>query len=82
MWPAGAAGSARDSLAGAAAVADRLPAELGRAVLVGAREAFTGGLHGAAIGASVLMLLGAVLAPVLLRGAGTPGDPGDGGGPA
>ncbi|MCX4749356.1 MFS transporter [Kitasatospora sp. NBC_01287] len=72
--PAAVAGPARDSLGGADAVVGRLPEGLGRAVLVAAREAFTGGLQGAAIAAAVLMALGAVLAVPLLRGVGTPGS--------
>ncbi|MCO1599623.1 MFS transporter [Micromonospora sp. RHAY321] len=72
--PAEARDTARETLAGAVAVAEGLPAELGDTVLHVARLAFTDGLHLAAIAAVVAMLLGAATALVALRGV-RPGDP-------
>ncbi|GAB2747350.1 MFS transporter [Kitasatospora kifunensis] len=66
--PSEVVGSVRDSLGGADAVAGQLPAGLGHSVLVAAREAFCGGMQGAAIAAAALMAIGSVLAAVLLRG--------------
>jgi len=79
--------SARDSLAGAVALAATLPQPLGNLVLIAAREAFTSGLHVVA-GASAVELLGvAVLALSMLRevrpiGATQPTETADGRGPA
>jgi DHA2 family multidrug resistance protein-like MFS transporter len=66
--PAGpAVDAARDSLAGAVALAATLPEPLGNLVLIAARDAFTSGLHVVA-GASAVVLLGvAVLALSMLR---------------
>jgi DHA2 family multidrug resistance protein-like MFS transporter len=59
--------AARDSLDGAVAAAQRLPADLGAAVLEPAQAAFTGGLNlGAAIAAAIAALA-AVLAATRLR---------------
>ncbi|MDH6131854.1 DHA2 family multidrug resistance protein-like MFS transporter [Kitasatospora sp. MAA4] len=57
----------RENLGGAQAVAARLPGAGGQAVLHAAREAFTGGMHAAAVAAAVLMAAAGVLAPALLR---------------
>ena len=65
--PAPAASTARETLGGALAVADQLPAPLSSQVLVVARDAFLDGMHAAAIGAAALMAAGAVLSMVLLR---------------
>ncbi|SEG80147.1 MFS transporter, DHA2 family, multidrug resistance protein [Thermomonospora echinospora] len=65
--PERAAEQARDTLGGAAAVAERLPGDLGAALLGTAREAFVGGLHAAAAVATVLIAAAAVLSAVLLR---------------
>ncbi|TJZ55677.1 MFS transporter [Streptomyces piniterrae] len=65
--PAGAADAARETLAGAAAVAGRLPERAGEALLTAARSAFTEGLQVAVLGAAGVMACGAVLAVGLLR---------------
>jgi DHA2 family multidrug resistance protein-like MFS transporter len=68
--PRGAAAAARDSLAGAAAAASRLPGGPGAALLDAARQAFT---HGLNITAAVSMAAAAglgLLAVMLLRHAG------------
>ncbi|AYY14575.1 MFS transporter [Actinobacteria bacterium YIM 96077] len=65
--PAGAADTARDTLAGAVTVADHLPAELADQLLGPAREAFTNGLNVVAgVGAAVAAIV-TVLALRLLR---------------
>ncbi|NUS28023.1 MAG: MFS transporter [Streptomyces sp.] len=61
--PASAPDAARETLGGALAVADRVP---GLATV--AREAFTSGMQGAAIGGAVFLAGAAVLAAVTLRG--------------
>ncbi|MBQ0906575.1 MFS transporter [Micromonospora sp. U21] len=66
--PADARDAARETLGGALAVAEGLPADLGDAVLHAARLAFADGLHLAAIAATVAMLLGALVALATLRG--------------
>jgi MFS transporter, DHA2 family, multidrug resistance protein len=65
--PAGAAGTATDTLAGAVQVADRLPQTLATDVLDPAREAFTQGLQVAATVSGVLIVAAAVLVATLLR---------------
>ncbi|AZP20599.1 MFS transporter [Streptomyces aquilus] len=65
--PASAPDVARETLGGALAVADRVP---GLATV--AREAFTSGMQGAAIGGAVFLTLAAVVAAVTLRGVETP----------
>ncbi|OPG04145.1 MFS transporter [Streptomyces sp. GKU 895] len=65
--PASAPDTARETLGGALAVADRVP---GLATV--AREAFTTGMQGAAIGGAVFLTLAAVVAAVTLRGVETP----------
>jgi len=65
--PAQAAALARDTLGGAVAVARKLPADAGAAVLAASREAFTTGLQVTA-GISAVVAVGiAVLATVMLR---------------
>ncbi|SNX64229.1 DHA2 family multidrug resistance protein-like MFS transporter [Streptomyces sp. TLI_55] len=61
--PASAPDAARETLGGALAVADRVP---GLATV--AREAFTSGMQGAAIGGAVFLTLAAVVAAFALRG--------------
>jgi len=80
--PTQAAVAARDTLGGAVAVAQQLPAGLGAALLAASREAFTTGLQVTA-GISAVVAVGiAVLATVTLRhvpatsGAG-PAEPGE-----
>ncbi|MEV0373180.1 MFS transporter [Streptomyces sp. NPDC050636] len=70
--PVEAADAARETLAGAAAVAGQLPGRAGEALLTAARAAFTEGLHVAVVGAAGVMALGAVLAVGLLRGVHPP----------
>ncbi|MFH8409627.1 MFS transporter [Streptomyces sp. NPDC018019] len=69
--PAGAAEAVRETLAGAAAVAGELPGRAGEALLTAARTAFVHGMHAALLGAAAVMVLGALLAAVLLRGVRT-----------
>lgn len=66
--PAGALETARETLGGAAAVAAELPAPLGGPLLTAAREAFVSGMQLAALATGALLLAGALLALVLLRG--------------
>lgn len=65
--PAEAAGAARETLAGAAAVSTALPGEAGAALLAVARTAFVDGLHMAAIGAALVMAAAAAIALRTLR---------------
>jgi DHA2 family multidrug resistance protein-like MFS transporter len=65
---AGVVGPAHETLGGAVAVARGLPGRSGDALLEAARVAFTHGLHAAAVGAAIVMALGAVVAWVTLRG--------------
>ncbi|WP_078893690.1 MFS transporter [Streptomyces sp. CT34] len=76
--PAGAAGAARETLAGATAVAAPLPGRIGTALLTAARTAFTHGLHAAVLCAAAVMAAAAVLAVALLRGVRTTGAGQDG----
>ncbi|MFH9227622.1 MFS transporter [Streptomyces lydicus] len=66
--PSGAADAARDTLAGAAAVAGELPGRAGEALLAAARTAFTDGLQTAVLVAAGVMALAAALTIALLRG--------------
>ncbi|MFI9581782.1 MFS transporter [Streptomyces sp. NPDC052236] len=61
----------RETLGGATASADQLPAATADTVLTAAREAFTHGMGFAALGAAVVMAGAALFSLVLLRGAGT-----------
>lgn len=61
-------GEAAETLSGALASAQSLPAELADSMVTAAREAFTNGLNAAAWVAAVLSAAGAVLAIALLRG--------------
>ncbi|MGW1987080.1 MFS transporter [Streptomyces collinus] len=65
--PSSAPAEARETLGGALADADRLPGRAGRSLLATAREAFTSGMHGAAIAGAVVLALAAVGAAVTLR---------------
>jgi MFS transporter, DHA2 family, multidrug resistance protein len=65
--PAGAAGTASDTLGGAVQVADRLPELLAADVLEPAREAFTQGLQVAATVSGVLVVAAAAMVARLLR---------------
>ncbi|MFI0226172.1 MFS transporter [Streptomyces lydicus] len=66
--PSGAADAARETLAGAAAVAGELPGRAGEALLAAARAAFTDGLQTAVLVAAGVMALAAALTIALLRG--------------
>jgi DHA2 family multidrug resistance protein-like MFS transporter len=70
--PAAAPAAAHETLGGALAVAQRLPARTGDALATAAREAFTHGMHGAAIAGAVLLLGAAFAAARTLRGIQVP----------
>ncbi|MET8686005.1 MFS transporter [Streptomyces sp. NPDC004732] len=65
--PDTAPAEARETLAGAVATASHLPTRTGDALLATAREAFTTGMHAAAVTGAVLLLAAAGLAAVALR---------------
>jgi DHA2 family multidrug resistance protein-like MFS transporter len=65
--PADAAGSARDTLAGATAAAANLPGDAAAALLGPARAAYTTGMHAAAGISAALLILVAGTVVVLLR---------------
>ncbi|MEU7301677.1 MFS transporter [Streptomyces sp. NPDC007189] len=65
--PAGAPAGARETLGDALATAAHLPGRTGASLLASAREAFTTGMHGAAVAGAVLLALAAVGAAVSLR---------------
>ncbi|MEW2404357.1 MFS transporter [Streptomyces sp. NPDC046862] len=65
--PASAPTPARETLGGALAVAEQLPGRAGDALAAAAREAFTSGMHGAAIAGAVVLLGAAVVAGAALR---------------
>jgi hypothetical protein len=64
--PAGAAGAARDSIAGASAVADRVGGAAGQALHHAASLAFVDGMQIAMLVAAAVTLAGAAVALVLL----------------
>ncbi|MBA2809190.1 MFS transporter [Streptomyces sp. KM273126] len=70
--PASAAEPARETLGGALAVAEQLPGRAGDALAAAAREAFTSGMHGAAIAGALVLLGAAVAGAVVLRGVRMP----------
>jgi DHA2 family multidrug resistance protein-like MFS transporter len=72
--PAGAAAVARDTLGSAVAVAAELPAQLGAAVLEGAREAFVQGMQLSSAIAAVVAVGLAILALRILRDAPAPSE--------
>lgn len=59
--------AARDSLAGAIDVAKGLPDEASTALLIGAREAFTNGMHAVAVASGTMMLAVIILTVTRLR---------------
>ncbi|WP_328343690.1 MFS transporter [Streptomyces violaceus] len=65
--PASAPAPARETLGGALAVAHRLPGRAGDALATAAREAFTSGMHAAALTSAVLLAGAAAAATVTLR---------------
>ncbi|MGW2723281.1 MFS transporter [Streptomyces sp. NPDC001492] len=66
--PASAPAPAHETLGGALAVAAQLPGRAGDALAATAREAFTSGMHGAAIAGTVVLVGAAALAARALRG--------------
>jgi DHA2 family multidrug resistance protein-like MFS transporter len=68
--PPDAAGTARDTLGGAVAVAGRLPEQVAAGLLEGARDAFLDALHVVAVVGSVGAAALAVVVAVVLRDAG------------
>ncbi|WP_342776193.1 MFS transporter [Nonomuraea terrae] len=73
--PPEAASAGRDSLGGAVSAAQGLPADLGAALLVPAREAFTSGLNVAAVISAAIAAVAAILAAVRLRHVPPTGQP-------
>jgi EmrB/QacA subfamily drug resistance transporter len=73
--PAGAAGAARDSIAGASAVAERVGGAAGQAMHHTASLAFVGGMQIAMLVAAAVTLAGAAVALVLLPARATDGAP-------
>ena len=65
--PEAAADAARDTLGGAVVAAQQLPADSGAALLDAARDAFTQGLHIAALTGAVIAILVAIAVAVRLR---------------
>jgi DHA2 family multidrug resistance protein-like MFS transporter len=65
--PPQAAEAARDTLGGAVATGDQLPEPLAAELLDAARDAFTQGLHLAALSSAVIAAATAILVAVLLR---------------
>ncbi len=72
--PADATVIARDTLGGAVAVAEQLPAQLGTAVLEVARDAFVQGMQAATTLSAVIAVGVAILAVVMLRNVGSGDD--------
>ncbi|MEU3410813.1 MFS transporter [Streptomyces sp. NPDC006658] len=65
--PAAAPAEARETLGGALAEAPGLPGRAGESLLTTAREAFTGGMHAAAVAGAATLALAAVVAATTLR---------------
>ncbi|MGW6269819.1 MFS transporter [Streptomyces sp. NPDC055060] len=65
--PDAAPAEARETLGGALAVARHLPDEAASALTTAARDAFTGGMHVAALSGAALLLVAAAVAAVTLR---------------
>ncbi|MFH9981409.1 MFS transporter [Streptomyces sp. NPDC017179] len=65
--PSSAPAAAHETLGGALAVAGHLPGRAGDALATAAREAFTSGMHGAALTGAVVLLLAATGAATTLR---------------
>ncbi|MDR3084407.1 MAG: MFS transporter [Streptomyces sp.] len=65
--PSSAPTAAHETLGGALAVAGQLPGRTGEALATAAREAFTDGMHGAAIAGTAVLLLAALAAAPLRR---------------
>ncbi|MFF9126088.1 MFS transporter [Streptomyces sp. NPDC014889] len=65
--PDSAPAAAHETLGGALAVAGHLPGRTGDALATAAREAFTSGMHGAALTGAAILLLAAIGAATTLR---------------
>ncbi|XOK62207.1 hypothetical protein ACJ7K1_03460 [Paenibacillus elgii] len=65
--PASAVQASRNSLAGATAIAEDLSEQVGKVLLTGAREAFTGGMHAVAAASGAIMLVTIILTVTRLR---------------
>ncbi|MGW1403998.1 MFS transporter [Streptomyces sp. NPDC002405] len=65
--PSSAPAAAHETLGGALAVARQVPGRAGDALATAAREAFTSGMHGAALTATAVLLLAAAGAATTLR---------------
>ncbi|MFI1365113.1 MFS transporter [Streptomyces griseochromogenes] len=65
--PASAPAEARETLGGALAVAGHLPGRASGALATTAREAFTTGMHGAALAGTAILVLAAIAAATTLR---------------
>jgi MFS transporter, DHA2 family, multidrug resistance protein len=69
--PSHSAEAARETLGGAFAAAQQLPAETGAALLAAAREAFAQAFEVAAITCAIVALAAAVMAAIMLRNVGS-----------
>ncbi|MFF4550300.1 MFS transporter [Streptomyces sp. NPDC001435] len=69
--PASAPAEARETLGGALATAGQLPGDAGRALATAAREAFTSGMHAAAIAGTVVLAGAAIASAATLRKIGS-----------
>ncbi|MCF0079293.1 MFS transporter [Streptomyces lomondensis] len=74
--PGSAPAPAHETLGGALAVAEQLPGRAGDVLATAAREAFTSGMHAAAIAGAALLLGAAALAAIMLRRVPGPEEPG------
>ena len=73
--PAESLEAVKDTLGGAVAVAAELPADIGNALLAVAREGFVDGLQVVAIVSTVLVLIAAAVAGILIRRSGVGAEP-------
>jgi DHA2 family multidrug resistance protein-like MFS transporter len=76
---AAVADAARDTLGGAIAVAETLPAEIGAALVAAAQTAFVDSIHVVAIVSGVGAVITAILAALALRGVPARSEPAEGG---
>ena len=75
--PAEAVDAARDTLGGALAIAQSLPAELGAALVAAAQTAFIDAIHFVAVVASIGAIVTAIVATAALRGVPARAEPAD-----
>jgi MFS transporter, DHA2 family, multidrug resistance protein len=75
--PVEAVDSARDTLGGALAIAQTLPAELGAALVVAAQTAFIDAIHFVAVVSSIGAIVTAIIATAALRGVPARAEPAD-----